>query len=218
MMAIFFQKAQSIRNYATQNSFGAGQPNWELIPHRGMGCPDKSELTEQIKQLVIQMDEGVKANNKGKIDAVHLQVEKLRAQYISAVSPDRKSLYRNVVQKISGKKEQSFHSSTPKTLLDFLNEKPEERKIKNMDTYSLPGGSVTAIANSCGSFDFRIRAGGEEVMTIDNTYHKVLWSATTQEAKRIEEFSFIYQQAERAVRKNNSFPNDSILSSIDVKA
>lgn len=64
-------------------------PNWSVIPTKGMQIPSDEELIEKIKNLAKR--EAVAKTNK-EFEVIEEERKKLNAQFLSKVSPDRKSL------------------------------------------------------------------------------------------------------------------------------
>ena len=82
-----------------------------------------------IKDLAVKRAEAVTDTD---FAYVNHQEAKLSAQYLSSVSPDRKTLYKEAVQTIRGEKQNKEYSEGEKTLIDYLNEKDDfVSRLKN---------------------------------------------------------------------------------------
>lgn len=203
----------SMPERVSSNGFaGVSAPNWEIIPHKGMPAPPKYELIQQIKELGIKRASAV--SDKEKNDAV-ARFQKLSAQYMSAVSPDRKTLYRqaqNEISKMSGKKQSGKNFEGQKTLIDYLNEH-DRNGIKNGKAYPLAcGGTVTPIYNSQGGYSFDISFKGEVAMSIDPVHNSVTYTRTAAEVALSNEANRIFWGAMDSVKtaQNNDFSTGGV--------
>ncbi|MEN0649581.1 hypothetical protein NSQ82_11210 [Caldifermentibacillus hisashii] len=203
----------SIPRRVSSNGFvGMSVPNWGIIPHKDMQTQPKAELIRQIKELGIKMASAV--SDKEKNDAV-AQFQKLSAQYMSAVSPDRNTLYREAqdeINKMSDQKQLGKKFEGQKTLLDFLNEH-DGYGIKNGKAYPLAcGGAVTPIYNSQGGYSFDISSKGEVVMSIDPAHNSVTYTRTAAEATLGNEAARIFWGAMDSAKttQNNDFSTGGV--------
>lgn len=203
----------SISQSVSLNGFaGVSAPNWEIIPYKGMPAPSKDELIQQIKELGIKRANAVSDKEKNDVVA---QFQKLSAQYMSAVSPDRKTLYRQAqdeISKMSGKKQSGGIFEGQKTLIDYLNEH-DRNGIKNGKAYPLAcGGTVTPIYNSQGGYSFDISFKGEVVMSIDPVHNSVTYTRTAAEVVLGNEANRIFSDAMDSVKTapNNDFSTGSV--------
>lgn len=188
------------------------EPNWEVIPHFGMPRPSQGELIQQIKDLVLKES---KAKTREEFDAISKERSELRAQYISVVSPDRKSLYASAKKAIIKYEKES---KKPKNLVDYL----LEGSMKNGVPFSIGGnGTVTAGAATLGGNQYEINYGGERVLSINPNIKPPLphvnWSPTTAENKKIDEFCRIYKNARNMVERENqrSNSNDTKINNLE---
>lgn len=150
-----------------------GTPNWDVIPHKGMSRPSDAEMDKLIDEYARKMADAANAGDDIKYrelsDYAHNQ---LRAQYMSAVSPDRKSLVEEALQFINtsagqtAKKGKGPHM----TLVDILNVK--EGLIK-LDKYGNFAGGImesgAMVSFEGGLFDpnaFVVKLGQEETPVI----------------------------------------------------
>ena len=81
----------SIKN-VTIATLGTGQPNWSYIPSAAKQEKTQAEFIAEIKGLARN---AATATNKADKDSIDRQLLQLRAEYLSDVSPDRKSLYQS---------------------------------------------------------------------------------------------------------------------------
>lgn len=98
------------------------QPDWRKIPHKGMERPSDAEFEVIIDNLAKELAEARYNNNHSKYEKLSSAAEKMRAQYISSVSPDRKNMVKETFQlmKQSRSSSQKKASDEPKTLIDYL--------------------------------------------------------------------------------------------------
>lgn len=133
-MSITILGSDKIQSVSFNNIDSIKAPNWEITPYKGMQTPSKDELIKQIKDLATKRAEAVTPSD---FAYVNYQEEKLSAQYVSSVSPDRKTLYNEAVQTIKGQKNNKGNFEGQKTLIDYLNEKDGTDSLKNGMSYLL---------------------------------------------------------------------------------
>lgn len=190
-------KTISFNNYSATNA-----PDWELIPHKGMQTPSKNELIKQIKNLAATRSKAVTDED---FACVNHQEAKLHAQYLSFVSPDRKTLYREAVQIIRGQKQNKEYSEGEKSLIDYLNEKDGfVSRMKNGKPYPLScGGSITSIYNSRGGYDYDVSVGGNVVLSSNEGIGGWTFTMTPVEIEKQNEFNKIFDSAYNAAKHEN---------------
>ena len=128
----------------------ATTPDWSVIPSKGMAKRSDSEIIEDIKKLA---SEQAKTHDADRLKQIDDKKIKLRAEYISDVSPDRRSLYR---QAENTARKQGLSAKTRAiggrdTLLYFLDRADGLNTDKDLASkrFSLSGGAyVTSIYNS----------------------------------------------------------------------
>lgn len=96
-MSIPISGSNKIQSISFNNYNSIKAPNWEITPYEGMQTPSKDELIKQIKDLATKRAQAVTHSD---FAYVNYQEEKLSAQYLFSVSPDRKTsnlyyLYKN---------------------------------------------------------------------------------------------------------------------------
>ena len=92
--------ANGVKN-VTSATLATGQPNWSYIPSAAKQTKTQTEFITEIKELARN---AATVTNKADKDSIDRQLLQLRAEYLSDVSPDRKSLYqsaKNAIQKSS---------------------------------------------------------------------------------------------------------------------
>lgn len=103
----------------------ASAPDWERIPHKGMERPSEDEFNAKIDELAKGLAEARLQNDSIQYKNLSLSGDKMRAQYISAVSPDRKSMVKDAekMMKQSGEKAGKTDPDGSMNLIDYLNRK-----------------------------------------------------------------------------------------------
>lgn len=213
MIMISIQGSNKMQSSNYNNYGNVSPPNWKMIPHKGMQTPSKGELIQQIKELAAKRAEAVTDED---FAYVNHQEEKLHAQYLSSVSPDRKTLYKEAVQAIKHQKQCKENSEGEKTLIDYLNEHDNfVKRMKNGKPYPLPcGGSVTPIYNSRGSYDYDISIGETVVMSINQGYGQCTYTMTPAELRKQEDFNNIFDRSYNAAKAKNTIITNK---NIDIK-
>lgn len=165
------------------------EPDWNIVPHKGMQTLANDEMKKQIAELA---KKELETTTDGERKEIQYQIAKLRAQYISAVSPDRKTLLHTARNKVN-ESGRDKPIRKVKTLVEILS---EENGMKNGVPYPIGGnGSVKATANTTGGYDYQITYGTETVLHIDTTRGLTLYVETKAEGKLREEFSQILRGA-----------------------
>jgi len=209
-MSISISDSNKIQSISFNNQGGINTPNWEIIPTKGMQTPSKDELIKQIKALAVKRSE---AKTDKDFANVNYQEEKLSAQYLSSVSPDRKTLYKEAVQTIKGHKQNKDISEGEKTLLDYLNEKDGlVSSLKNGKTYPLSsGGSITPITNSRGGYDYDVSVGGNIVLSSNQGLGGWTFTMTPAEMVKRNEFNRIFDSTYTAAKQDNKIVSNQHL-------
>ena len=83
--------ANGVKN-VTSATLATGQPNWSYIPSAAKQTKTQTEFITEIKELARN---AATVTNKVDKDSIDRQLLQLRAEYLSDVSPDRKSLYQS---------------------------------------------------------------------------------------------------------------------------
>lgn len=206
-MGLEISGANRIPN-AYLSGFNLQAPNWENIPHKGMKVPSKEELMEQMKE---NGKKTFATTDHDELKALAEQREKLCAQYMSTVSPDRKALYRDAMQVINstpaGKQTQAV---TIKSFVDVLNEKDGIKTNLTNVPASLPsGGSIIAAHTVGGGFEYYVSdTSGKEVMGTSG--NKWCYTVTSKELEKSKEIMDVYQSAKKAARINHELGLDSV--------
>lgn len=169
---------------------GLYTPNWNVIPTKGMKIPSQDELINQIKAVATRTAIAAKSalRNADESTAINIQIEKLLAQYISPVSPDRKTLHQQAMNAI--KKHGSENRMLPlgdPSLVDYLNKKD----IETNKSLSLSGGGIVSpTMNSLGGYDYDVTIGGHTLLeSVNGKWH---YGLTPAESIKKQEFYQIY--------------------------
>lgn len=165
-------------------------PNWNVIPTKGMKIPSQDELINQIKAVATRTAIAAKSalRNADESTAINIQIEKLLAQYISPVSPDRKTLHQQTMNAIKkhGSENRMLPLGNP-SLVDYLNKKD----IETNKPLSLSGGGIVSqTTNSLGGYDYDVTIGGHTLLeSVNGKWH---YGLTPAESIKKQEFYQIY--------------------------
>ncbi|WP_068985584.1 hypothetical protein [Lysinibacillus xylanilyticus] len=160
-------------------------PNWDIIPTKGMKVPTQDVIISQLKALA---EKYVRNTNRNAIEGIHYEKNKLHAQYISSVSPDRKMLHKQAMQAIKKFESEETKQIGQRTLVDYL---IKHDNIQTETNNSLvAGGMVRPIINSLGGYDYDVADGGIKVLGSVNGQ----WSygMTPAEKQKSDEFYQLY--------------------------
>ena len=128
-------------------------PNWTYIPSAGRCKKTKEQLVSEIKDLANRV---AQANNGKETEQLNREVLKLRADYLSDVSPDRRTLYQQAERAIKSQnnnKKGIQHGGGELTLLYFLEHADKSQNLSDK-SFSLAGGAMlTAFLITAGDRD-----------------------------------------------------------------
>ena len=88
------ERIGSISRETTAITTASGEPDWSCIPSAGKCKKTKETLLGEIKDLASR---AASAESEIEKEQINRQVLKLRADYLSDVAPDRKSLYESFI-------------------------------------------------------------------------------------------------------------------------
>lgn len=180
-MSIFNVSGMSGIQY---NSFSqtskANGLDWEKIPHKGMERPSEAEFSSKIDELAKGLAEARYTNDNSKYKSLSSEGEKMRAQYISSVSPDRK----NMVEEASELMNQSRSNTgkeeidKPRDFIDYLDKNDgvgEYTKKGSRGSASKSGTTVVLTGSDLQPDTFEIKGSkaGQTVIgyASGNWYH-----------------------------------------------
>lgn len=111
--------------YSSSQTSKVSSPDWEKIPHKGMERPSETEFDVMIDDLAQKLAKARFNNDSSQYENLSLASEKLRAQYVSAVSPDRKSMVKDAAELMKQSRSNSGKSEAdkPMDLIDYLDKK-----------------------------------------------------------------------------------------------
>lgn len=177
----------------TRNTFT--QPNWDLIPTKGMPTPSQEELVAQIQDLARNMPDK-KTGTDQEWDAFWSQKYRLMTQYESAVSPDRKALHAQALKVAKKVEEEQPKHVRPLTLVDYLILDDLDLTLDPESQQLMQNTTITPMHRTGGGYDYQVHYGGELVMM--STYGE--WGAvlTKAELARRDEFERIFEKAQQA--------------------
>lgn len=195
----FIGKSPVFRTKPGASALKNTELNWDTTPHKGMQRPADGEFPGIIEELGKNLAQGLIEAEKTGNDALYQQAQaaadKAMAQYMSPVSPDRKSLMNEARQfkDMLNTAIKKFKNSTnpTKTLMDFFIERdgiitPATRGRFNVKFESGTIFSVTGSDLQPDMFDVRTRPEGEAVLV----YRSGEWGyqLTSDELKLQQEF------------------------------
>lgn len=173
-------------------------PNWDIIPTKGMKVPPQDVLIGQLKALV---EKSARNTNRDAIEGFHYEKNKLHAQYISSVSPDRKTLHKQAMQAIKKFEAEETTQIGPRTLVDYLIKHDNIQTEMNKSLEA--GGMLRPSINSLGGYNYDVVVGGIKLLGSRNGQ----WSygLTPAEKQKSDEFyqhywSFV-DEAENDLKK-----------------
>lgn len=184
-------------------------PDWNIVPHRGMSVPDAAELTRQIKALA---EEKAAATTDAAHQAIDAQKLRLRAQYLSSVSPDRKQLLQEATQTIRQYSPKSAAEPLAgQTLMRYLDKK--KQNVSSPISLS-GGGSLTPIISSTGGYEFEVSSGGATVLSTANGQWG--YQMTPAELSMQNSFNHMFDQAYESAK--NTLGNTSSAAALQSAA
>lgn len=184
-----------INQFISSNSNGT--PNWSYIPSHSVSNKSKKEFVTEIQNLA---KKAASASDKGELEQINKQVLKLRTEYISSVSPDRKSLYssaNSAITKTNGKN-MKCKGIGELSLLDFLENTTEKLSEKKMAIY---GGQLSFAISSYGGYDVMISSEGQQVLGTANG--QWTYQMTDAELQKKDEFYSIYWKSYRSEKADS---------------
>lgn len=204
-----------------QRSQGITPPDWATVPHKGMKKLSAEEFKKKLEETAKGWENAV--TDKDYEDNFRQQAQ-LLAQYISSVSPDRKTMYKEAMEEIKNwNSAEAMQEPTPqKTLIDFLNERDNDKEKGRVSDkpYALKsGGTITAISNSHGGYNYEIKSGLETVMSVDTNRGTCTYTYTKAELEKKVDFYKMFNSACRKAKweqENGPAPKAEMF--IDVKA
>jgi len=200
-MSISISDSNKIQSISVNNSDTIKAPNWEVIPYKGMQTPSKDELIKQIKDLATKSAEVVTVGDSAYVNYLE---EKLSAQYLSSVSPDRKTLYKEAIQTIKHQKQNKGNFQGEKTLVDYLNENDGIDSLKNGEPSPLSsGGSITPIWNSRGGYDYDVSVDKNTVLSSNQGLGGWTFTMTPAELQKQNEFNKIFDNTYNGAKHEN---------------
>lgn len=182
----------------------ATTPDWSVIPSKGMAKRSDSEIIEDIKKLA---SEQAKTHDADRLKQIDDKKIKLRAEYISDVSPDRRSLYR---QAENTARKQGLSAKTraiggKDTLLYFLDMADGLNTDKDLASkrFSLSGGAyVTFPALTTGGFGINVYSQGKNVLS--NLGDGWTYEMTPEEWNKGQKFYSIYNSTLKTVSDDHA--------------
>ncbi|MFB7159714.1 hypothetical protein [Lysinibacillus sp. NPDC056232] len=160
-------------------------PNWDIIPTKGMKVPPQDVIISQLKALA---EKYVRNTNRNAIEGFHYEKNKLHAQYISSVSPDRKTLHKQAMQAIKKFESEETTQIGPRTLVDYLIKHDNIQTETNKSLVA--SGMLRPINNSLGGYEYDVVVGGITVLgTVNGQWS---YGMTPAEKQKSDEFYQLY--------------------------
>lgn len=125
-MSNFNIRKMSVNSYySSSQTSKVSSPDWEKIPHKGMERPPETEFGVMIDDLAQGLAKARFNNDSSQYERLSLAGENLRAQYMSSVSPDRKSMAKDAAELMKQSRSNSgkIEIDKPMNLIDYLNKK-----------------------------------------------------------------------------------------------
>lgn len=169
-------------------SFGSrslNTPNWDIIPTKGMKVPPQDVLISQIKALA---EKSVRNTKRKDIEGFNYEFNKLHSQYISTVSPDRKTLHKQAMRAIKNFESENTKKIGETTLVDYLIQHDNIQTETNKSLVA--GGMVRPSINSLGGYDYDVVVGG--VMVLGSVNGQWGYGPTPAEEQKSDEFYQFY--------------------------
>lgn len=182
-------KIGSISRETTAITTTSGEPDWSCIPSAGKCKKTKETLLGEIKDLA---GRAVSAGSETEKEQINRQVLKLRADYLSDVAPDRKSLYHQAEKAIKGHNGGTGEKQMPMgelSLLYFL-ERSDNKQSLSGKSFTLAGGATLTCPIGGGTV---IEKGGVKVLTSSRAGWG--YEMTPAELQKKDEFYAIYNKA-----------------------
>lgn len=159
-------------------------PNWNTTPHKEMERPSDTEFDSIIDNLAKLLAEAHYQQDNSKYNQLWSVAENARAQYISAVSPDRAALATQAQQYFSKLgTESNENGNEPRNIIDFLNQKEHMEDLTKDGRYSVSLSSGTMVVTGSDlqpdTFDLKCSPLGQTVMS--HNPNGWTWTATPQE-------------------------------------
>jgi len=192
---------------------GSFSLNFNKIPHKGMQRPSDAEFDTIIDNMAKALAEAYHKKDIDTYDALKSKVRELRAQYVSIVSPDRKSMAEEAMPYLRGKTGDHEKSSDgPSTLIDYLNLKDgfvSGGASEGRYTVQLKSGSMVCVGGAFNPNVFEFKAHDGQTVLYYNDYSGWSYMSTPQEKMMENEFNNKINNAEQMYyyQLKNSFGN-----------
>lgn len=163
-----------------------GQPDWNITPSRGMTGLSDQDLFEKVKETAKR---NAVASGSDDLNRIGYEEEALKAQYISAVSPDRKAILQSAERYIARQKEEKEIPAGYINLIYYLNKADglidEKERISSV--------SLTVSHNQTGLPDYQISLDGSPILrSIDGKWN---YQLTPEELERSQQINSIFETA-----------------------
>jgi hypothetical protein len=149
-----------------------------------MKRPADSEFDTIIDDLAKMLAEITYSNDMSKYNRVLELSEKARAQYVSSVSPDRKTLAQEAMQAFNkGSNSIKKTADEPKTLIDYLNMRDGVGQPSSEGRYSiaLKSGSMIITGSDLEPTSFTLKCGSSGQAVLSHDKHGWAYILTPQE-------------------------------------
>ena len=197
-MGIYFSGMNNIGTNQMITSCNNGEPNWLYIPTKGTSNKTQQEFVGEIKELA---QKAAMATSKNESEYISKQVLRLRTEYISQVSPNRKLLFQQAKSSMKTHSKSMGNEQVvgELTLLDFLNKSEQCNSLANKGTALAGGGILTRPILTTGGYGVEINCQGAKVLI--NLGNGWGYEMTSSELEKKDEFYSIYWSEYRAVKE-----------------
>lgn len=168
-----------------------GQPDWNITPSRGMTGLSDQDLFEKVKETAKR--NAVTSGSDG-LKRIGYEEDALKAQYISAVSPDRKAILQSAERHIARQKEEKEIPAGYINLIYYMNKSDglidEKERISSV--------SLTVSHNQTGLPNYQISLDGSPILrSIDGKWN---YQLTPEELARSQQInSFLKRPVKRKI-------------------
>ncbi len=191
-------------------------PDWEKFPHKGMERPSEAEFDGLINNLAKELAKANYNNDTSQYESLSSEGDKLRAQYISVVSPDRKTMAKNASEMINEyrSKIKNKDPNKPSTFIEYLNKKDGigEYHDTGMRRYFTKSGTTMDIYMNDAeqeSYEIKDSMSGQTVMG----YNSNGWSYQFTPQEQSMHLTFVSKLSKAEKQYYSQYVNGNSLSS-----
>lgn len=186
------------RNVSSNSKTETDSPDWTEIPSK----TEKFSQEAMQKKIEALATKACEASSVAEKKAVNEEVLKLKTEYVSQASPDRKGLYSKAQKVIDNyNQRQKIISSNTSSLAYIF----KDTDIANKKFALSNQGYVTATSFANGyNYHITTKDGNEVMKTVGGEWS---YTMTTEEAEKQNEFFEKYAEAMNSIKKEMSAAN-----------